>query len=82
MIEMCPLVPGPNRIERRDLGHGFWQIDPHFGFGQTPNVPQEFPIGSTTAFCSPCRRRNSTASDLTLRLSICPVAKCCFDRTN
>ena len=36
-----PLVPGPERIKWRDLGHGFWQIDAHFGFAQTPNVPRE-----------------------------------------
>ena len=36
-----PLVAGPERIKWRDLGHGFWQIDAHFGFAQTPNVPRE-----------------------------------------
>ena len=36
-----PRVPGPDRIKSRDLGHGFWQIDAHFGFAQTPNVPRE-----------------------------------------
>ena len=36
-----PLVAGPDRIKWRDLGHGFWQIDAHFGFAQTPNVPRE-----------------------------------------
>ena len=35
-----PLVAGPDRIKWRDLGHGFWQIDAHFGFAQTPNVPR------------------------------------------
>ena len=33
-----PLVAGPDRIKARELGHGFWQIDAHFGFAQTPNV--------------------------------------------
>ncbi len=36
-----PRVPGPDRISWRELGHGFWQIDAHFGFAQTPNVPRE-----------------------------------------
>ncbi len=36
-----PRVPGPDRIKWRDLGHGFWQIEAHFGFAQTPNVPRE-----------------------------------------
>ncbi len=36
-----PLVAGPDRIKWCDLGHGFWQIDAHFGFAQTPNVPRE-----------------------------------------
>jgi len=34
-------VPGADRIKARALGCGFWQIDAHFGFAQTPNVPRE-----------------------------------------
>ncbi len=34
-----PRVAGPDRIKAQELGHGFWQIDAHFGFAQTPNVP-------------------------------------------
>jgi KUP system potassium uptake protein len=36
-----PVVAGPNRIKARELGFGFWQIDAHFGFAQTPNLPRE-----------------------------------------
>jgi KUP system potassium uptake protein len=36
-----PRVAGPDRIKAHELGHGFWQIDAHFGFAQTPNVPRE-----------------------------------------
>ena len=36
-----PRVAGPDRVKVRELGHGFWQIDAHFGFAQTPNVPRE-----------------------------------------
>lgn len=36
-----PRVAGSDRIKARELGHGFWQIDVHFGFAQTPNVPRE-----------------------------------------
>ncbi len=36
-----PRVAGPDRITARELGGGFWQIDAHFGFAQTPNVPRE-----------------------------------------
>jgi KUP system potassium uptake protein len=36
-----PRVPGPERIKARELGHGFWQIEAHFGFAQTPNLPRE-----------------------------------------
>src|SRR5271170_3048694 len=36
-----PRVAGPGRIKAHELGHGFWQIDAHFGFAQTPNVPRE-----------------------------------------
>jgi KUP system potassium uptake protein len=39
--ENVPLIAGPDRIKARDLGHGFWQIDAHFGFAQTPNLPRE-----------------------------------------
>jgi KUP system potassium uptake protein len=34
-------VPGADRIKARGLGSGFWQIEAHFGFAQTPNVPRE-----------------------------------------
>ncbi len=36
-----PRIMGPNRIKARDLGQGFWQIDAHFGFAQSPNLPRE-----------------------------------------
>jgi KUP system potassium uptake protein len=36
-----PRVTRPERIKARDLGGGFWQIEAHFGFAQTPNVPRE-----------------------------------------
>lgn len=36
-----PRVAGPERIKATELGHGFWQIEAHFGFAQTPNVPRE-----------------------------------------
>ncbi len=36
-----PRVPASARIKWRALGHGFWQIDAHFGFAQTPSVPRE-----------------------------------------
>lgn len=36
-----PRVAGPDRIKAQELGHGFWQIDAHFGFAQTPNLPRE-----------------------------------------
>ena len=30
-----------NRVRAHQLTSGFWQIDIHFGFAQTPNVPRE-----------------------------------------
>jgi KUP system potassium uptake protein len=39
--ENIPRVEGPDRIKAQELGHGFWQIEAHFGFAQTPNVPRE-----------------------------------------
>jgi hypothetical protein len=41
VTENIPRVAGPERIKARDLGSGFWQIEAHFGFAQTPNVPRE-----------------------------------------
>jgi KUP system potassium uptake protein len=34
-------VAGTDRIKARELGRGFWQIEAHFGYAQTPNVPRE-----------------------------------------
>jgi KUP system potassium uptake protein len=36
-----PQVAGPDRIRPRQLDEGFWQIEAHFGFAQTPNVLRE-----------------------------------------
>ena len=41
VTENIPRVAGPDRIKARRLGGGFWQIEAHFGFAQTPNVPRE-----------------------------------------
>jgi KUP system potassium uptake protein len=34
-------VAGADRIKARNLGSGFWQIEAHFGFAQTPNILRE-----------------------------------------
>ncbi len=41
VTENIPRVAGTDRIKARELGSGFWQIEAHFGFAQTPNVPRE-----------------------------------------
>ena len=41
VTENIPRVPGADRIKARELGSGFWQVEAHFGFAQTPNVPRE-----------------------------------------
>jgi KUP system potassium uptake protein len=41
ITENIPRVAGTDRIKARELGCGFWQIEAHFGFAQTPNVPRE-----------------------------------------
>jgi hypothetical protein len=41
LTDNFPQVSGPNRIKARKLGSGFWQIEVHFGFAQTPNLPRE-----------------------------------------
>ena len=34
-------MAGPDRIKVREFGSVFWQIEAHFGFAQTPNLPRE-----------------------------------------
>ena len=41
VTENIPRVAGADRIQARELGSGFWQIEAHFGFAQTSNVPRE-----------------------------------------
>lgn len=41
VTDNVPRVKGPDRIKAREFGHGFWQIEAHFGFAQTPNLPRE-----------------------------------------
>ncbi|HEX4617799.1 MAG TPA: potassium transporter Kup [Stellaceae bacterium] len=41
VTENIPRVAGADRIKARELGKGFWQIEAHFGFAQTPNVARE-----------------------------------------
>jgi KUP system potassium uptake protein len=41
VTENIPRVAGADRIKARELGCGFWQIEAHFGFAQTPNVARE-----------------------------------------
>jgi KUP system potassium uptake protein len=41
VTENIPRVAGSERVKARAFGHGFWQVEAHFGFAQTPNVPRE-----------------------------------------
>jgi len=41
VTENVPRVAGADRVKARELGSGFWQIEAHFGFAQTPNVLRE-----------------------------------------
>jgi KUP system potassium uptake protein len=41
VTENIPRVVREDRVHAHQLGQGFWQIDIHFGFAQTPNVPRE-----------------------------------------
>jgi KUP system potassium uptake protein len=38
--EVIPEVPATDRLAVTNLAHGFYQITAHYGFMQTPNVPQ------------------------------------------
>jgi KUP system potassium uptake protein len=41
VTENIPRVAREDRVRAHQLGSGFWQIDIHFGFAQTPNVARE-----------------------------------------
>lgn len=56
-----PRVPGPDRIKWRALGQGFWQIDAHFGFAQTPNISRELGRAQIPGSIS-CTERSPTLS--------------------
>src|SRR5690606_14129267 len=40
--ENIPEVPASDRVEVRELGHGFYQVLAHYGFMQTPSVAEIF----------------------------------------
>jgi KUP system potassium uptake protein len=40
MSEPIPEVPAAGRTEGKDLGRGLFQVTGHYGFMQTPNVPE------------------------------------------
>ncbi len=40
VTEGIPEVGKRDRVQLRELGHGFWELIAHYGFMQTPNVPQ------------------------------------------
>jgi len=39
VTEGVPEIPKSRRVEVRELGHGFWEVLAHYGFMETPNVP-------------------------------------------
>jgi KUP system potassium uptake protein len=39
-VEDIPYIPREDYVWIEDLGHGFWRIIGHFGFKETPDVPQ------------------------------------------
>jgi KUP system potassium uptake protein len=41
VTENIPRVVREDRVRAHQLGPGFWRIEIHFGFAQTPNVPRE-----------------------------------------
>ncbi len=40
ITEAVPEIGTSERLQVRDLGHGFFQVTAHYGFMETPNVPQ------------------------------------------
>jgi KUP system potassium uptake protein len=40
LTEEIPQVTEQDRVQLKDLGHGFWQVIAHYGFMESPNVPE------------------------------------------
>jgi KUP system potassium uptake protein len=40
VTENSPYVAREKRVRVSELGHGFWQVEAHFGFAETPNAPR------------------------------------------
>jgi KUP system potassium uptake protein len=40
VTEEIPQVAEVDRVQLKDLGHGFWQVVAHYGFMESPNVPE------------------------------------------
>jgi KUP system potassium uptake protein len=40
VTEEIPQVNEEQRVQLKDLGHGFWQVIAHYGFMESPNVPE------------------------------------------
>ncbi len=47
VFEEEPWVPMERRIEVEPLGHGFWRVTLHFGFMNTPDVPQALELAES-----------------------------------
>jgi KUP system potassium uptake protein len=54
--ETIPEVPEERRVQVKDLGRGFYRVTAHYGFMETPNVPQIMRRASKEGLqCSPGR---------------------------
>jgi KUP system potassium uptake protein len=40
VTEEIPQVADVDRVQHKDLGHGFWQVVARYGFMETPNIPE------------------------------------------
>jgi KUP system potassium uptake protein len=40
VTENIPYVAREERLTIKQLGQGFWHVEAHFGFAETPNVPR------------------------------------------
>jgi KUP system potassium uptake protein len=47
ITEAVPEIRAADRLQVKDLGRGFFQVTAHYGFMQTPNVPQIMGIVAT-----------------------------------
>jgi KUP system potassium uptake protein len=50
VTESIPWVAPADRVRVTDLEHGFWRVELHFGFAETPDVPRALRLAAIPGF--------------------------------